>query len=118
MCSAPLEEREGSDKRRRRVTRIRDETLARVHEADYLGAIRLQEESVRLVTDEKLAVHLGGTYEALARLHAAIANRRRSIHYTRLALSEMEAYGGPEGRESVMELQEMLEQMERVAGRS
>jgi len=88
--------------------------MSRVNEADYVGAVDLQEESVRLVMKENLAVHLGGSYEVLARLHAAIPNRRHAIHYTRLALSEMRAYGGPEAQDSIAELQEMLDQMERV----
>jgi len=117
LCTASQEERIASDGRRLRLKTIRDEVMTLVGQADYQSAIKLYKENMEMGMQEQLIPHFGEHYEVLARLYGALPNRYEAIKYTRLAIREMEKYGGTEVYQSITELKEMLQKMEEIAWR-
>lgn len=103
---------EQSDSNRHRIAALRDEVLRQVGKQKYLEAIADYEELVDLVEKETLIEHRGEHYEVMARLYLMVKDLPNSEKYARLALEDLERFGGPEVYQSVLELRTFVRNLE------
>lgn len=109
LCTAPPEELLASDRRRERIGYIRQEIVELVHDRQFEKAISLSKEMIDLVLKEELVAHLAEHYEVLARLYYAARDRANTEKYARLAIADLQRYGGEElYGNTIEELKDML----------
>lgn len=96
LCTAPSDELVASDRRRGRIGDIRQEVVELVQEKQFDRAISMSKEMIDLVLKEELVAHLGEHYEVLARMYYAVWDRDNTAKYARLAIADLEQYGGEE----------------------
>ncbi|OIW27617.1 SET domain-containing protein [Coniochaeta ligniaria NRRL 30616] len=96
LCTAPSEELVTSDRRRGRIGEIRQEVVELVQAKKFERAISMSKEMIDLVLEEELVAHLGEHYEVLARLYYAVRDKANTDKYARLAVADLERYGGEE----------------------
>jgi hypothetical protein len=111
LCTAPAEKIIESDNRRKRVREIREEIIQQVHKSKFWAAIKLNEELMDILVEEELVAHLGEHYEILARLYFAAGDRKNAEKYGRLALADLQQYGGPDVYDSIEDLNDLLTRM-------
>ena len=93
-----------SDRRRRRMGQIRDGMLGLIEARRFAEAVEAAEEMVRLVVAEGLASHLAEHYEVLARLHLALGDGAQAVRYARLAVADLERFGGPDDEGTLVDM--------------
>ncbi|KAH8906915.1 SET domain-containing protein [Coniochaeta sp. PMI_546] len=94
LCTAPSEVLIASDRRRGRIGEIRQEIVELVQAKQFERAISMSKEMIDLVLKEELVAHLGEHYEVLARLYYAVRDAANTEKYARLAIIDLEKYGG------------------------
>ncbi|KAB5585560.1 hypothetical protein GE09DRAFT_1071108 [Coniochaeta sp. 2T2.1] len=115
LCTSSSEVLVTSDKRRGRIGEIREEIVELVRERRFGRAIEMSEEMIELVLREELVAHLGEHYEVLTRLYYAVRDREGTERYARLAIGELEKYGGEEVYGATLaELREILAGVEQL----
>lgn len=141
MCSAPEAERNASDTRRQRIRTLRTEVLEHVERREFFAAAKVNEEMLALIEQEGLVPHLGEHHEVVARLlYAAVkedvkssANargdmmnsgteagrtdlRKEALKYARMAVEEMEAFGGGDVYDSLDSVRLLVTAIEKELG--
>jgi len=111
LCNGTHEDIVASDRRRKRLLDLRQELTAMVSNMDYMKAIEAYPEVMRLVEKEHLAEHMGEHYEVLARFHLAANNRGSAEKYARMALAEIEQFGGSGAYDDMIELRQFVDTM-------
>ncbi|KAJ9165299.1 SET domain-containing protein [Coniochaeta hoffmannii] len=96
LCTAPSAELIPSDRRRGRIGDIRQQIVELVQSKQFDRAVAMSKEMIDLVLKEELVAHLGEHYEVLTRLYYALRDATNTKKYARLAIAELERYGGEE----------------------
>ncbi|KAH8883149.1 SET domain-containing protein [Thozetella sp. PMI_491] len=95
MCSAPVEEREASDERRNKVRALHSEITRILNQGEFLEAVKVNEELLRVVDEEDLMSHYGEYFEIPAQLYNAVGDYEKAEKFTRMVLHELQGYGTP-----------------------
>jgi hypothetical protein len=97
---------------------IREEIVQLVQTKEFDRAVALSKEMIGLVLKEELVAHLGEHYEVLTRLYYALRDRENTEKYARLAIADLEKYGGGEVYDAVKELKDILRGMGEQSGKT
>ncbi|KAH8881337.1 SET domain-containing protein [Thozetella sp. PMI_491] len=108
LCSASNKSTAISDDRRQRIREIQGRVAERLQKKKFRDAIKLNHELLKLIREEQLIPHLGEHYHVMAQLYLAAKDRTNGKKYARLALADLEAYGGPDAAATMEELREVL----------
>ena len=81
-----------------------------INRHQFKKAISMAKEMIKLVQKEELAAHLADHYEVLARLYYALRDSKNAKMYARMAIDDLEKYGGAN------ELDESIQEMREIAG--
>ncbi|KAK0634406.1 hypothetical protein B0T17DRAFT_513273 [Bombardia bombarda] len=113
LCTAPQDEIAASDARRGEIKILREKVLREVEGMDFKEAITLNRELYELIAKEELVSHMGDHYEVMARLHMGARDRAGAKKYAKMALVELKKYSGEgkEGKETIRELEELVEML-------
>lgn len=111
LCSAPDAVIAASDARREAMSVIREKVLAHVGKNEYAQAVSQHLKMIEMIKEEGMMAPLGEHYEIVARLYMAVGDRERTAEWARLAVEDLEVYGGREVYEQIWEMEEFIRRM-------
>ncbi|PKS06746.1 hypothetical protein jhhlp_006820 [Lomentospora prolificans] len=109
LCNLPEDEVVASDARREKIRDIRDVVLKHVNKGEFNQAIKKHKMMIDLIVEEGMLVPLGEYYDIMARLYNTIGDRRNTEKWARMAIDDLELFGGEEIYEQVPELRDILD---------
>lgn len=113
LCTAPPPTIAASDARREGMRELREKVVAHVNRQEFSQAAGWHTEMLGLIQQEGMMAPLGEHYEIIARLHMAMGDWRETVRWARLAIEDLEVYGGREVYGQIGELEEFVRRAEK-----
>jgi tetratricopeptide (TPR) repeat protein len=107
MCTAPKETREASDARRKMIQTSKEDSRALAKQARFSDAISFHEKIIDMIQKEGLFSFLSEHYELMARLYYVLKDMKNAEKYGKMALENLEEFGGPDIYESMKNVEKL-----------
>lgn len=108
LCTASDAVIAASDARREAMRELRENVLAHVRKREWSQAVSHHLKMLEMIKEEGMLAPLGEHYEIVARLYKAAGDRERTAYWARMAIEDLEVYGGKEVYEQVWEMEEYV----------
>jgi hypothetical protein len=94
------------------IAQIKEKVLKALSENDLNTAMNLLEEMISHLADEDLEPAFQEPYELIGRIHGALGDKGRTVHYFHKKLDVLEVYGYLGPRDRAADIRELLERFD------